>query len=226
MTREAARDYSGMAEADLVACVRNGDRNAFRTIMRRCNQRLFRVARAVVGSDDEAEDVLQESYLRAFAKIGEFRGEAGLLTWLTAIVLNEARGRLRKRRNFVDVNLMDQMDTHIIPFPGQPASSNPEGEAGRDQVRQLLEKAIDTLSHDFRIVFMLREVEGCDVEETARQLGLNPQTVKSRLFRARLALRREMEKRIAGGIDGIFPFLGARCEDLTDRVLARLERGD
>jgi RNA polymerase sigma-70 factor (ECF subfamily) len=194
--------------------------------MRRCNQRLFRVARAVVGSDDEAEDVLQESYLRAFAKIGEFRGEAGLLTWLTAIVLNEARGRLRKRRNFVDVNLMDQMDTHIIPFPGQPASSNPEGEAGRDQVRQLLEKAIDTLSHDFRIVFMLREVEGCDVEETARQLGLNPQTVKSRLFRARLALRREMEKRIAGGIDGIFPFLGARCEDLTDRVLARLERGD
>jgi RNA polymerase sigma-70 factor (ECF subfamily) len=225
MTRQAARDYGGMAEAELVACVRNGDRDAFGAIMRRCNQRLFRVARAVVGSDDEAEDVLQESYLRAFARIGEFRGDAALLTWLTAIVLNEARGRLRKRRNLVDVNLMDQMDTHIIPFPGQPASSNPEGDAGRDQVRQLLEKAIDTLPHDFRIVFMLREVEGCDVEETARQLGLNPQTVKSRLFRARLALRRDMEKRIAGGIDGIFPFLGARCEDLTERVLARLERG-
>ena len=224
MTTNAARDYHGMAEADLVRAARGGDHEAFRAIMQRCNQRLFRVARAVVGSDDEAEDVLQEAYLRAFAAIGDFRGEASLLTWLTAVTLNEARGRLRKRRRLVDINLMDQMNSHIVPFPGQPVASDPEGDAGRIEVRRFLEEAIDSLAPDFRVVFMLREVEGCDLAETARQLDLNPQTVKSRLFRARLALRRELEKRLSGGMDGVFPFLGMRCEALSERVLARLEQ--
>lgn len=225
MTISAARDYLGMAESELVQQVRCGDRIAFRAIMQRCNQRLFRVARALVGSNDEAEDVLQEAYLRAFAKIGEFRGDASLLTWLTAITLNVARGRLRKRRIYVDIAIMDQPDTSIVPFPGQPTSSDPEANAGQRQARFFLEKAIDALPPDFRVVFTLREIEGCDVEETAMQLGLNPQTVKSRLFRARMALRRELERRLSDGIDGVFPFLGARCEGLTERVLARMEGG-
>src|SRR5512141_729497 len=99
-----AFDYQGMDETVLVAHAKTGDREAFRAIMQRCNQRLFRVARAVLRNDDEAEDALQDAYLHAFEGIAAFRGEAGLLTWLTAITLNEARGRLRKRRPTVELN--------------------------------------------------------------------------------------------------------------------------
>ncbi len=217
---QSALDYQGMDEAALAARAKSGDHEAFRTIMQRCNQRLFRVARAVVGNDDEAEDVLQESYLRAFAGIAAFRGEAGLLTWLTTITLNEARGRLRKRRPTVDLNEMDEMQARIIPFPG--AAPNPEAEAARSEVRQLLEKAIDALPEDFRVVFMLREVEGCSVEETAAQLKLKPQTVKTRLFRARRLLREAMERKFLTSMGQVFPFMGARCTRIADRVLERL----
>jgi RNA polymerase sigma-70 factor (ECF subfamily) len=219
---QTARDYAAMDEVALVAQARSGDREAFRAIMQRCNQRLFRVARAVTGSDDEAEDVLQEAYLRAFAAIGEFRGEAGLLTWLTAITLNEARGRLRRRRPQVELTVMDDAGSRIIPFPGMAANPDPEAETQRAETRRLLETALDQLPPDFRIVFILREIEGCDVEETARQLGLKPQTVKTRLFRARRLLRQDLERTFASGLNGVFPFLGLRCNAICERVLARL----
>jgi len=219
---QAARDYAAMDEAALTAHARSGDREAFRAIMQRCNQRLFRVARAVTGSDDEAEDVLQEAYLRAFAGIADFRGEAGMLTWLTAITLNEARGRLRRRRPLVDLTVMDDAANRIIPFPGMAANADPEAEIQRAETRRLLEGAMDRLPPDFRIVFILREIEGCDVEETALQLGLKPQTVKTRLFRARRLLRRDLEQAFASGLSGVFPFLGPRCNAICERVLARL----
>jgi RNA polymerase sigma-70 factor (ECF subfamily) len=215
---DAALDLAGMAEAVLVRHAKAGDREAFRAIMQRCNQRLYRVARAVVGSDDEAEDVLQESYLHAFAGIAEFRGEAGLLTWLTAITLNEARGRLRKRRPMVDLDDMDK--TNVVPFPGAPA--DPESEAGRAEIRELLEASIDSLPPDFRVVFILREIEGCSVEETAAQLGINAATVKTRLFRARRLLREALERKFVTGLSAAFPFLGARCAAISDRVLERM----
>lgn len=217
-----AYDYETMDEAGLVRHARAGDRGAFRAIMQRCNQRLYRVARAVVRSDDEAEDVLQESYLRAFAGIHEFRGEAGLLTWLTAITLNEARGRLRKRRPMMELDAMKETQIRIIPFPGHAPPPDPEAEMARVQARSLLERAIDVLPPDFRIVFILREIEGCSVESTAAQLGLKPQTVKTRLFRARRLLRLELEQRLSAGMCGVFPFMGARCAALTARVLEKL----
>lgn len=220
---QALPDFSGMEEAALAQHARRGDRGAFRAIMERCNQRLFRVARAVVGSDDEAEDVLQESYLRAFRGIGEFRGEAGLLTWLTAITLNEARGRLRKRRPMVELKVVDESQSRVVPFPGLSVAADPEAEAARSETRLLLETAIDALPPDFRVVFMLREIEGCSVEDTAAQLGVKPQTVKTRLFRARHLLRADLERKFASGLGGVFPFLGARCTRITERVLARLD---
>jgi RNA polymerase sigma-70 factor (ECF subfamily) len=207
-----------MDEAGLVACAKSGDREAFRAIMQRFNQRLFRVARALVGGDDEAEDVLQDSYLHAFAGIANFRGEAGLLTWLTAITLNEARGRLRKRRPMLDLDIVDK--TNILQFPTAPA--DPESEAGRTETRELLEASIDGLPPDFRVVFILREIEGCSVEETATQLGINPATVKTRLFRARRLLREGLERKFVTGLSGVFPFLGARCAAISDRVLERM----
>jgi RNA polymerase sigma-70 factor (ECF subfamily) len=219
---QAALDYMGMAEEGLLRRAQGGDREAFRAIMQRCNQRLFRVARAVMHNDDEAEDVLQEAYLKAFAGIGQFRGEAGLATWLTAITLNEARARLRRRRPTLELAVMDEIGIRVIPFHGQAETPDPEAEAVRSEIRQFLERAIDTLPEDFRIVFMLRDVEGCSVEETATQLELNSQTVRTRLFRARKLLRRDLALKMAGSMDGVFPFLGARCTRITDRVLARL----
>ncbi|HXR94598.1 MAG TPA: RNA polymerase sigma factor [Rhizomicrobium sp.] len=220
MTTQAARDYKSMTEKLLLRLARSGDREAFRAIMQRCNQRLFRVARAVVGNDDEAEDVLQEAYLKAFAGLEHFRGEASFATWLTAITLNEARGRLRARRPTTDIETMD--DVRVIPFPGLAEIPDPEAEAARAGTRRLLERAIDGLPEDFRIVFIMREIEACSVEETAEQLDLNPQTVRTRLFRARQLLKAELEKTITSGIAGVFPFLGARCTRITERVLARL----
>jgi RNA polymerase sigma-70 factor (ECF subfamily) len=223
MTRAApVADYSMAGEASLVRHARQGDREAFRAIMQRYNQRLFRVARAVSGSDDEAEDVLQESYLRAFAAFGSFRGDSGLATWLTAITLNEARGRLRKRRKTVELEEMDQPESRIVPFPGFALASDPEKDAARAETRRLLEKAIDGLPENFRLVFIMRDIEGCSVEETAEQLGLKPQTVKTRLFRARQLLRQSLEDTLATVLTGAFPFLGRRCARITEAVLARL----
>ena len=166
--------------------------------------------------------MLQDSYLRAFAGIAAFRGEAGLLTWLTSITLNEARGRLRKQRLTVELTDMDELGARIIPFPGATVAADPEAEAARSQTRRLLEKAIDALPHDFRIVFIMRGVEGCSVEETALHMGLKPQTVKTRMFRARKLLREGLEQELLTGVSSVFPFLGARCARITERVLERL----
>lgn len=217
---QGALNYETIAEEPLLHQIRSGNREAFRAIMQCCNQRLFRVARAVVGNDDEAEDVVQEAYLRAFARIHEFRGESRLATWLTAITLNEARGRLRSRRATTELDIMDHIC--VIPFPGLAEPPNPEEEAARAGTRRLLERAIDRLPEEFRIAFVLREIEGCSVAEIAEQLALNSQTVRTRLFRARRLLRAELEKTISIGMAGVFPFLGRRCNRITERVLKRL----
>jgi RNA polymerase sigma-70 factor (ECF subfamily) len=220
--RQAALDYANMPEKALLRHAQSGDRDAFRAIMQRHNQRLFRVARAVVNNDDEAEDVLQDAYLKAFAAIGLFRGESGLNTWLTAITLNEARGRLRRRRPGESLEVMEEKGVRVIPFPGMAEIPDPEAETVRSETRRLLERAIDGLPDEFRLVFMLRDVEGLSVEETATQLDINPQTVRSRLFRARQSLRQSLMATLSSGMEGVFPFLGARCNRITDRVLERL----
>jgi RNA polymerase sigma-70 factor (ECF subfamily) len=212
-----------LPEDELVAAARRGDRAAFRSIMQRCNQRLFRIARAVVRDDAEAEDVLQEAYTRAFAAIASFRGEAGIATWLTRIVLNEAHGRLRARRPTVELAAMEETSRgEVLPFPGL-AIADPEADAARAQIRRLLEAAVDGLPEAFRLVFVLREVEELSVEETARHLGLKPQTVKTRLHRARQRLREALDARLADVMVGAYPFLGVRCARITERVLQRLE---
>ena len=220
--RQAALDYANMPEKSLLRHAQSGDRDAFRAIMQRHNQRLFRVARAVMSNDDEAEDVLQDAYLKAFAAIGLFRGESGLNTWLTAITLNEARGRLRRRRPGESLEVMEEKGVRVIPFPGMAEIPDPEAETVRSETRRLLERAIDGLADEFRLVFMLRDVEGLSVEETATQLDLNPQTVRSRLFRARQSLRQSLMATLSSGMEDVFPFLGARCNRITERVLERL----
>jgi RNA polymerase sigma-70 factor (ECF subfamily) len=219
--------WSGLPDADLVALARQGQREAFRHLMQRFNQRLFRVARAVVRNDAEAEDVVQEAYTHAFAGLSTFRGEASLSTWLTRIVLNEANGRLRQRRPQVDIAMLEaepQEDPRVVAFPSRFGSEDPAAAAARAQIRGLLEHAIDELPEAFRIVFIMREVEGCSVEETATTLDIRPETVKTRLHRARRLLRSALQDSLAATLGEAFPFLGPRCARMTEAVLARVDR--
>ncbi len=220
-----ALDCSGLEEAQLVDLARGGDREAFREIMTRCNQRLFRVARSVLRDADEAEDALQEAYTRAFSNFASFRGDSSLLTWLTAITLNEARGRLRRRRRMVAIDAVEEAQVksaEILMFPSLAQSGDPEHEMTRSQLRKLLEHAVDELPETFRLVFVLRDIDECSIEETAVALGIKSETVRTRHFRARKLLRQALDKKLAAAVTELFPFLGVRCARSTDAVLERL----
>lgn len=221
----AAAAYTGMNEAELVMRARKGEREAFRALMQRGNQRLFRIARAVMHDDNEAEDVVQEAYVRGFTNLSSFRGEASIYTWLTRIVLNEANGRRRRQRTQVGLDIIEALEkrgSHVIMFPTVAASPNPEADVARLEVRHVLEQAIDELPTDFRVVFMMRDVEECSIAETAAALGIREETVKTRLHRARRLLRGMLSERLASTVGEAFPFLGQRCERITETVLDRL----
>ncbi|ODT07444.1 MAG: RNA polymerase subunit sigma [Mesorhizobium sp. SCN 65-20] len=218
-------DHEAARDDELVALARQADEAAIRALIKRNNQRLFRVARAVVRDDAEAEDVVQETYVRAFTRLDGFRGDAMFSTWLTRIALNEALARVRRKR---PVSLPLETATEleggqIVMFP-TPPTSGADAEAGRSQVRQMLEEAMDELPQAFRIVFVLRDVEELSVEETAAQLSIKPETVKTRLFRARRLMRSAIERRVSAGFAELFPFMGVRCERMADRVIERLRR--
>ena len=212
-----------VAETRLIDRINAGEESAFRQLMQRYNQSLYRVARAIVSDDAEAEDVLQESYTRAFAAMSGFRGDSSLGTWLTRIVINESRGRLRRRRTVAQAaDALKQQSATVIGFPaGQPVES-PDTHVARAETRMLLEQAIDSLPDVFRPTFILRDIQEFTVEETAEILGVQPETVKTRLFRARRLLRKSLDATLADAVRGSFPFLGKRCERLTEAVLMRL----
>jgi RNA polymerase sigma-70 factor, ECF subfamily len=191
--------------------------------MRRNNRRLFRAARGIIGSDWEAEEVVQDAYVRAFRALGAFREEAALNTWLTRIVINEAQGRLRGRRETLPLTDLDDATMgEIIQFPVGATSADPERHTALGEIRVLLEGAIDALPAPFREVFMLRHVEGLSTEETAAALSIEPGTVKTRLHRARTRLRQALQDQLAPSLKDAFPFEGERCQRLTHTVLHRL----
>jgi RNA polymerase sigma-70 factor, ECF subfamily len=213
------------SEAELVERARRGEEAAFRTIMERHNQRLYRLARTVVKDDSEAEDVVQESYLRAFSALSSFRQEASLSTWLTRITINEALGRKRKQRPTIGLEHIDTIGREsgqIIPFPNMNSDTDPERSAAQREIRRLLEQSIDALPEAFRVVFVMRDVEELSIEETAASLGIRPETVKTRLHRARRLLRKSLDDHLASTLKEAFPFAGARCARITEAVLARM----
>jgi RNA polymerase sigma-70 factor (ECF subfamily) len=221
----APSDVGGLADAVLVDLARQGREDAIRTLIQRHNRRLFRVARGIVRDDAEAEDIVQETYVRAFTHLTSFRGAAELATWLTRIAMNEALGRLRRRRPRADLAELEAAgadDTRVIPFPTAPAS--PEAETSRAEARRLLEQCIDALPGHLRLVLILRDVEGLSAEATAAQLGIRPETAKTRLHRARRRLRDALAVRLPGGFADLFPFGGTRCAGMADRVVLRLRR--
>jgi RNA polymerase sigma-70 factor (ECF subfamily) len=215
------------SEAELVDRARARDEAALRAIMQANNRRLYRLARGILRSDSEAEDVVQETYVRAFTHLDGFRGESGLSTWLSRIAINEALGRARRRKPHVELSAVPEatLDAEIIQFPLSSAASDPEKSMAQREIQRVVEHAIDELPDVFRMVFIARVMEGMNVEETAELLGIKPETVKTRLHRARTMLRENVEKKIGPVVMEAFPFAGQRCERLTEAVLRRLGPG-
>ncbi|MGG7576783.1 RNA polymerase sigma factor [Rhizobium sp. Nf11,1] len=222
------QNISALADAELVSLAKQGDEPAIRAIVQRHNQRLFRTARAIIRSDWEAEDVVQAAYVKAFTNLATFRGEAALSTWLTRITLNEALGRVRARKNTTGLEEIDMQTTsgggEVLQFPSSLSATDPESELSRSQARHLLEQAVDGLPDEFRAIFVLREVEGMSTEEAASFLGIKPETAKTRLHRARKLMRQSIEKQLSGAFSALFPFDGARCASMGDRVIATLRQ--
>lgn len=216
----APRLASRSEEADLVRRARARDGAAFRTIMERHNQRLYRIARSILRNDVEAEDVVQDAYLNAFTHLDSFRGDSSLATWLSRITMNEALGRLRQKRPSVELN--ERTEAQIIPFPQSAASDDPERTMAQREILRLVERATDNLPEIFRAVFVARVIEGMSVEETADVLGLQAETVKTRLHRARRLVQEQLDKQIGPVLMDAFPFAGRRCERLTNAVMKRL----
>jgi len=214
----------GTADAELVRRARGRDEAAIRLILQSNNRRLYRIARGILRNDSEAEDVVQETYVRAFTHLENFRGDSSLATWLARIAMNEALGRLRRQRPGVEWTSLPPgtLEAQIIQFPLSATSVDPEKSMAQREIQHVVEHAIDELPDAFRIVFITRVIEGMNVEETAEILGLKPETVKTRLHRARTILREKVEKIIGPVVMEAFPFAGKRCERLTGAVLKRL----
>jgi RNA polymerase sigma-70 factor (ECF subfamily) len=218
-------EWTLLTDADLVARVVAGEADAFVALIQRYNRMVYRAARSVTGDDGEAEDVVQEAWTRAYAHIGEFRGDARIATWLVRIALNEALGRKRRVRPMIEIDEIDERQaTRVIMFPS--ASNDPESDLSRRQVRRILEEAIDSLPSLFRTVFVLRAVEDMSVEDIALQLGIPEATVRTRMHRSRTLLRKTIEKKLSASLIDVFPFDGVRCKRLTDRVLAMIKTLD
>ena len=216
---------AGAGEAALVARALGRDAAALAEIMRLNNRRLYRAAWGILRDEQEAEDAVQDCYLKAFAALPGFRGEAALSTWLTRIAINEALMRRRKRQ------AQAASVGNVIPLRPEesPAEAvddlapSPETSTMRAQLRPFLQEAIAGLPEDQRAVFVLRALEEFSVEETAQVLDLNPQTVRTRFLRARHKLQEKLQRELKLTFDEMLPFAGARCDRLIQRVLARLD---
>lgn len=219
--------YEEQSDVQLAALIAGRDSAAAGFVVRANNQRLFRVAASIMKTRPDAEDVVQSSYLNAFAAISRFDGRSSLSTWLTRIVINEALGRLRsaKRRRAQlegrSVVVIEEYREKLMR--GSMHATAPDAEIATAELRTILERAITSIPDDFRTVFVLRDVENVSVEETAQLLGIPAATVKTRAYRARKHLQKTLDPEIRSMLTGTFPFAGDACAALTTRVIASFE---
>jgi len=221
-----AVDYEQLDDLDLAARAANRDAAAIRLITTRNNQRLYRAAWSILRNRADAEDAVQDAYIKAFATGAPFTGKSSLSTWLTRIAVNEALQRVRaasRRRRTLEAQDVTVLETYRENFmSGNPRSQTPETQLARRQIARILETAVSQLSEIFRTVFVLREIEGLSVEETAEILDILPQTVKTRHLRARRKLMQALDPEIRTVLTESFQFAGVDCERLTARTLAAL----
>jgi RNA polymerase sigma-70 factor, ECF subfamily len=214
---------STLSDAQVVERVRAGERALFEILMRRHNQKLYRVVRAVLKDEHEVEDVMQQAYVNAFLHLHQFEERSQFSTWLTRIALNEAFGR-RRRMRLVDSIPADEdgrAESHAIAS----TQADPERQAYAQELRDLLEEAIDALPEGYRLVFMLRVVEGLSTSETGEGLGLGLEVIKTRLHRARAMLRRSVTARLGDVAPGVFRFHAPRCDRVVNGVFSRIAFG-
>ena len=214
-------------ESRLAARIARHDHAAFEALMRRHNGKLFRVARAILRDDGEAEDALQDAYVDAYRHIGDFRGGSRLVTWLTRIVINHSLMRLRRQKRDrvvvpIDRHRSDDRELPEVDVPDR-RSESPSDATLRGEIRRILERRIDELPVAFRTVFVMRDVEDMTVQETADCLSIPSATVRTRLFRARALLRQALERDIDTATLDVFGFAGARCDRIVAAVLRRLQ---
>ena len=218
----AATDTVALPDAEIVRRVCGGESALFEILMRRHNQRVYRVARAVVKDEAEVEDVMQQAYINAFTHLHQFEERSQFSTWLIRIALHEAFGRRRKMQRTesvtgiqsnLDENRGELMDTIASP------QADPERQAYAQELNRVLEAAVDTLPETYRTVFMLRDIEGLSTSETGEGLGLGEEAVKTRLHRARAMIRRAVTARIGAVAAGSFQFHAPRCDRVVAAVL-------
>ncbi|CAN5923153.1 RNA polymerase sigma factor [soil metagenome] len=217
MPREAAPPSSTLTDEEIVGRVCAGEHELFELLMRRHNARVYRAARAILRDEGEAEDVMQDAYVRAYEHLKDFEGRARFSTWLTRIAVHEALARVRSRRRF------ESLDVHTEePSMSTEAGASPEQQASDVEMRALLERAVDALSDDFRAVFVLRVVEGMSGAEVADCLGIGEETVKTRLFRARGRLQEMLVASIEPALPSLYAFHLSRCDRVVAGVMRRL----
>lgn len=224
MAAKSQLNLTTVSDSDLAARIAARDPGAVRLVTQRNNQRLFRAAWSILKDRSEAEDVVQTAYLRAFAAIDTFDGRAALSTWLTRIAINEALGRRRaaeRRRARLDEASVIDLDEYREKLMRGSMEPAPDGLLARTEIRRLMEEAIGRLPEMFRVTFVLREIEGLSVEETAAALDIPSATVKTRHLRARRRLQQELAPELRDVLSGAFPFAGLDCEAMTERIVVR-----
>ncbi len=208
-------------DEEIVGCVLAGETALYEVLVRRNNARLYRVTRAILGSDEDAEDVMQDAWVRAFEHLDQFAGRARFSTWVTKIAAHEALARMRARRRFVDLDALTETDEDAMGKL-RSAEPTPLEHALDRELAALLEAAVDSLPLLYRSVFTLRELEGMSTAETAECLELSPEAVKVRLHRARAMLRRELEARTGAARGETFAFHLSRCDRVAAAVMRRI----
>jgi RNA polymerase sigma-70 factor (ECF subfamily) len=210
---------STLTDAQVVERVRSGERSLFEILMRRHNPKVYRVVRAILKDERDVEDVMQQAYVNAFAHLHQFESRSRFSTWLIRIALNEAFGR-RRKIGVVDAPRAANED--LTAGEIRSTEPDPERQAYAEELRGLLEAAIDALPEIYRLVFMLRVVEGLSTSETGEGLGLGDEVIKTRLHRARAMLRRSFAERLGDSAPGVFPFHALRCNRVVTGVFVQV----
>jgi RNA polymerase sigma-70 factor, ECF subfamily len=224
MTYSPALDlaaWAGVPDEQIVGRIRAGEGALYEVLMRRYNQRLYRVAISILRNEAEAEDVMQDAYVRAYTHLDQFAGQAKFSTWLTKIAVYEALARLRGRGRIEDLDLILETNVHIMTSVTK-VTRDPETQAYDEELKVVMERAIDALPATYRSVFVLRAVEGINVAETAACLDLSPEAVKTRFHRGRSLLRQELQRRAGVTTAQVFPFHLSKCDRIVAAVLQRI----
>jgi RNA polymerase sigma-70 factor, ECF subfamily len=211
---------NALTDEQVVADVLDGQTALFEVLMRRYNERMYRVARSIVRDDAEAEDIMQQAYVNAYTNLHQFKGQAQFSTWLTRIAIHESLLRVRRKKRYEPFG---EETSNVELIRGQ-GCGDPERQAASGELRALLESAIERLPDGAREVFVLRDVEGMSTLEAAQSLDVSEDVVKTRLFRARSALRRDLLKRTGTSAPDVFRFYRPRCDRMVSEVLSRIAR--